>query len=49
MAIDDPDDDSSLPDRLVNPTSYDDCSVAQSQIARQSRGTKLQSAIGTAY
>ena len=47
--IDDPDDDSSLPDRLVNPTSYDDCSVAQSQIARQSRGTKLQSAIGTAY
>ena len=47
--IDDPDDDSSLPDRLVNPSSYDDCSVAQSQIARQSRGTKLQSAIGTAY
>ena len=44
--IDDPDDDSSLPDRLLNPTSYADCSV-QPQIVRQSPGT--QTAVGTAY
>ena len=45
--IDDPDDDSSLPHRLIDPSTYDDCSVARSQMARQS--TQLQSAVGTAY
>ena len=45
--IDDPDDDSSLPHRLIDPATYDDCSVARSQIAKQS--TQLQSAVGTAY
>ena len=45
--IDDPDDDSSLPHRLIDPSTYDDCSVARSQIAKQS--TQLQSAVGTAY
>ena len=44
--IDDPDDDSSLPDRLVNPTTYLDCST-QAQISRQQGVT--QSAVGTAY
>lgn len=42
--IDDPDDDSSLPDRLLNPTSYADCSI---HIVRQSPG--MQTAVGTAY
>ena len=45
--VDDPDDDSSLPHRLIDPATYDDCSVARSQIARHS--TQLQSAVGTAY
>ena len=44
--IEDPDDDSSLPDRLLNPTSYADCSV-QARAAGQSVATK--SVLGTAY
>ena len=43
--IDHPDDDSSLPHCLIDPATYDDCSVARSQIAKQS--TQLQSAIVT--
>ena len=44
--VDDPDDDSSLPDRLLNPTMYADCSI-QVQPSRQTPAA--QTAVGTAY
>lgn len=47
--IEDPDDDSSLPHRLIDPSTYNDCSVAKSQSIKHSKSTRLQSAVGTAY
>ena len=44
--IADSDDDSSFPDRLLNPASYEDCNIA-TQASRSGIGTK--SAVGTAY